>query len=139
VHRIPCCTAGKNIRVGGHLNKDLIRAPAGRLPFATDFLVHDSGEPDRIDPRAEQHPLEELPVDVLVYLLGSRYCETNRPGDAGLNQGKARRSRRSAASSLPLERSSTTAAAILHQLRKFFEIVLITIGREVDRARHPLQ
>jgi transglutaminase-like putative cysteine protease len=59
----------------------VIRAPTGRLTMATDFLVHDNGEPDRMDPRAEQHPLEELPVEVLMYLLGSRYCETDRLSD----------------------------------------------------------
>jgi hypothetical protein len=26
-------------------------------------------------PQAEQHALEDLPVEVLIYLLGSRYCE----------------------------------------------------------------
>jgi hypothetical protein len=29
-------------------------------------------------PQAEQHELEDLPVEVLIYLLGSRYCETDR-------------------------------------------------------------
>ena len=29
-------------------------------------------------PEAEQHALEELPVETLIYLLGSRYCETDR-------------------------------------------------------------
>ena len=56
----------------------VIRAPAGRLTLAADFLIRDSGEPDAISPQAEQHPLEDLPVDVLIYLLGSRYCETDR-------------------------------------------------------------
>src|ERR1700748_2795442 len=27
---------------------------------------------------ARQHPVEDLPADVLVFLLGSRYCETDR-------------------------------------------------------------
>ena len=36
------------------------------------------GEPDPVAPEAEQHALGNLPVDVLVYLLGSRYCETDR-------------------------------------------------------------
>ena len=31
-----------------------------------------------VAPQAEQHALEDLPVEVLVYLLGSRYCETDR-------------------------------------------------------------
>jgi hypothetical protein len=56
----------------------VIRAPAGQVSMATDFLVQDTGEPDAMAPEAVQHPLEELPVDVLIYLLGSRYCETDR-------------------------------------------------------------
>ncbi|HEX4407971.1 MAG TPA: transglutaminase family protein [Xanthobacteraceae bacterium] len=56
----------------------VIRAPVGRLTMTTDFLVSDSGEPDVVPFAAKQHELEHLPVDVLVYLLGSRYCETDR-------------------------------------------------------------
>ena len=56
----------------------VIRAPAGRLTLATDFLVQDSGALDAIVPDARQHRLEELPVDSLIFLLGSRYCETDR-------------------------------------------------------------
>jgi len=56
----------------------VIRAPVGRLTVSTDFLVQDSGEPDVIAPNAEQHDLENLPVEVLIYLLGSRHCETDR-------------------------------------------------------------
>jgi transglutaminase-like putative cysteine protease len=56
----------------------VIRAPAGRLTLSTDFLAQDSGEPDEVVPGAEQHPLEELPVGALIFLLGSRYCETDR-------------------------------------------------------------
>jgi transglutaminase-like putative cysteine protease len=56
----------------------VIRAPVGRLTVSTDFLVQDNGEPDPIVPQAEQLALENLPVDALIYLLGSRYCETDR-------------------------------------------------------------
>jgi transglutaminase-like putative cysteine protease len=56
----------------------VIRAPAGRLTISSGFLVHDNGEPDEMAPRAEQLALEDLPVEVLIYLLGSRYCETDR-------------------------------------------------------------
>ena len=55
-----------------------IVAPAGKLRIAADFLINDSGQPDDVAPSARQHPVEELPDDVLVYLLGSRYCETER-------------------------------------------------------------
>jgi transglutaminase-like putative cysteine protease len=56
----------------------VIRAPAGRLTISADFLVRDKGEPDEIASQAAQHALEDLPVEVLIYLLGSRYCETDR-------------------------------------------------------------
>jgi transglutaminase-like putative cysteine protease len=56
----------------------VIRAPAGRLTVSADFLVEDSGAPDEMASEAVQHPLEALPVEHLVYLLGSRYCETDR-------------------------------------------------------------
>jgi transglutaminase-like putative cysteine protease len=56
----------------------VIQAPAGRIALSADFLVRDSGAPDDVAPNAAQHALEELPVDTLMYLLGSRYCETDR-------------------------------------------------------------
>ena len=56
----------------------VIHAPAGRLTMSSDFLIRDSGAPDDVAPDAAQHSLEKLPVDTLVYLLGSRYCETDR-------------------------------------------------------------
>jgi transglutaminase-like putative cysteine protease len=56
----------------------VIRAAVGRLTVSTDFLIQDNGEPDPIAPQVEQFALEKLPVDTLIYLLGSRYCETDR-------------------------------------------------------------
>jgi hypothetical protein len=56
----------------------VIRAPAGRLTVSADFVVHDGGAPDEVGPEAAQHLLETLPVEHLVYLLGSRYCEIDR-------------------------------------------------------------
>jgi len=55
-----------------------IVAPAGPLTISADFLINDSGAPDEVSRDAHQHLLENLPADVLVYLLGSRYCETDR-------------------------------------------------------------
>jgi transglutaminase-like putative cysteine protease len=57
---------------------NVIRAPAGRLTISSETVVWDSGEPDEVARHATQDSLETLPVDVLVYLLGSRYCETDR-------------------------------------------------------------
>jgi transglutaminase-like putative cysteine protease len=56
----------------------VINAHAGRLTVSADFPIRDSGAPDEVASEAEQHPLEQLPVETLVYLLGSRYCETDR-------------------------------------------------------------
>jgi transglutaminase-like putative cysteine protease len=56
----------------------VITAPQGRLTISTDFLVQDSGEVDEYAPQAEQHAMQVLPVEALIYLLGSRYCETDR-------------------------------------------------------------
>ena len=52
-------------------------APAGRVTFSADFVIVDSGEPDAVLPDAVQHPVEALPAEALIYLLGSRYCETD--------------------------------------------------------------
>jgi len=55
-----------------------IVAPAGRFVLRTDALVHDSGQPDTVAPWVTQTPVEELPDSTLIYLLGSRYCETDQ-------------------------------------------------------------
>lgn len=53
-------------------------APAGQLRLRTDALVNDSGLPDRYVPDAIQHEVSDLPDDTLRFLLGSRYCETDK-------------------------------------------------------------
>jgi transglutaminase-like putative cysteine protease len=55
-----------------------ILAPAGRTVISSDFIIRDSGQPDDYAPDAEQIAAHNLPDDILVYLLGSRYCETDR-------------------------------------------------------------
>ena len=55
-----------------------IVAPAGRLSLKADGMVRDTGEPDVVAASAAQHAVENLPAETLVYLLGSRYCETDR-------------------------------------------------------------
>jgi hypothetical protein len=51
------------------------------MRLAADGAVRDSGLPDVIVPSASQHAVEDLPAEALVYLLGSRYCETDRLSD----------------------------------------------------------
>lgn len=52
-------------------------APAGELTVSTLFDIADSGQPDEVAPWAEQQSIDVLPSDVLVFLHGSRYCETD--------------------------------------------------------------
>ncbi len=58
-----------------------LMAPEGPVRFSADFLIRDSGLPDEVAPQAVQHPVDELPDDALLYLLGSRYCETEPLSD----------------------------------------------------------
>ena len=53
-------------------------APAGRIRISTDTVIRDSGLPDPVIPDARQHPIEELPDEALVFLLASRFCESDR-------------------------------------------------------------
>ena len=53
-------------------------APAGRMQVSANAIVNDTGIPDVAVPEARQFPVQDLPEDVLLFLLGSRYCETDR-------------------------------------------------------------
>ncbi|UYO47682.1 transglutaminase family protein [Rhodopseudomonas palustris] len=55
-----------------------IVAPPGRIDISSDFLIEDSGLPDEAAPGARQIPVAKLPDEVMVYLLGSRYCDTDK-------------------------------------------------------------
>jgi transglutaminase-like putative cysteine protease len=58
-----------------------IVAPPGRIEIRNDFLIADSGLPDAVALEARQGEVAELPDEVLIYLLGSRYCDTQRLSD----------------------------------------------------------
>ena len=58
-----------------------IVAPPGQIQIASSAVLRDHGMPDPHFPLAMQHDVESLPDDVIVYLLGSRYCETDRLSD----------------------------------------------------------
>lgn len=53
-------------------------APQGRMRLSADAIVKDSGEYESTLYGAQQHSVESLPEETLVFLLGSRYCETDR-------------------------------------------------------------
>ncbi len=60
-------------------------APAGTFALRTEGIVRDSGNWDAHERTATQVPVENLPTDALLYLLGSRYCETSRLSDIAWN------------------------------------------------------
>jgi len=59
-----------------------IVAPAGRIRLKSSACLRDTGEADPVVASAEQHAVEDLPEEALVFLLGSRYCETQLLLDA---------------------------------------------------------
>lgn len=56
-------------------------APTGKFVMRTNVLINDSGLPDAVAHEAMQVPVECLPESTLVYLLGSRYVETDQLAD----------------------------------------------------------
>ena len=89
-------------------------APPGRFVLTTDALVNDSGQPDVVVPSAPQMPVEQLPESTLVFLLGSRYCETDQLSDIawqrfGTRARPAGRACRRSATSCTTTSSSATS------------------------------
>jgi transglutaminase-like putative cysteine protease len=58
-----------------------IVAPPGRITLSTTALLEVDAAPERRPAEGWQHPVEDLPNDCLVFLLGSRYCETDLLSD----------------------------------------------------------
>jgi hypothetical protein len=56
-------------------------APGGHFGLGTDAVIRDSGMADPIDLNALQHQVQQLPEEFVLFLLGSRYCETDRLSD----------------------------------------------------------
>ncbi|MBW8813002.1 MAG: transglutaminase family protein [Caulobacterales bacterium] len=73
----PAADVRQYLDVYGNICSRLL-APAGRIKLSSDFIIADSGLIDPYVPDAQEHPLHELPDDVIVYLMGSRYCDTEK-------------------------------------------------------------
>ena len=73
-----------------------IVAPAGPFTITTRFDYQDPGTPDPVVPEARQVEIDDLPDDALVFMLASRFCETDQLQDeawsrfAAIPQGWAR-------------------------------------------------
>jgi len=55
-----------------------ILAPTGAMHISTDTVVSDTGLPDQVAADAAQIPIQELPEEALVFLLASRFCDSDR-------------------------------------------------------------
>ena len=55
-----------------------IVAPKGQMRVTSTALVNDPGALDVLAPEAQQHQVQDLPEETLLFLLGSRYCETDQ-------------------------------------------------------------
>ncbi|APT31354.1 hypothetical protein MCBMB27_02063 [Methylobacterium phyllosphaerae] len=73
----PPVVARQHVDAFGNVCTRLV-APGGRITMAADFTIADSGRPDDQAPDARQIAVQDLPDDVLTFLLGSRYCDTDR-------------------------------------------------------------
>src|SRR5712671_105769 len=62
-----------------------IVAPKGRTRVSADAVVRDSGAPEATVPQAPQVAVQDLPEETLLFLLGSRYCETDRLSETAWN------------------------------------------------------
>jgi transglutaminase-like putative cysteine protease len=56
-------------------------APPGLVTFFNRFTIFDSGERDAIPPDTALTPVADLPYEVLLYLLSSRYCDSDQLAD----------------------------------------------------------
>lgn len=52
-------------------------APQGETRLSANAVIQDTGLPDIAVPFAHQHEIQNLPEEAIVFLLGSRYCETD--------------------------------------------------------------
>ena len=54
-----------------------LNAPEGIFTLSTDGILRDEGQLDPVSTGAGQHMVQDLPFETLVFLLGSRYCDTD--------------------------------------------------------------
>ncbi len=55
--------------------------PPGLVAFRNRFVIHDSGRPEETPPDTELMPVARMPDDVLLYLVSSRYCDSDKLAD----------------------------------------------------------
>src|SRR5271165_2037296 len=54
-----------------------VTVSAGLNAFASDFAIRDSGLPDEVPQDLPLTPVKDVPSDALVFLVPSRYCDSD--------------------------------------------------------------
>jgi transglutaminase-like putative cysteine protease len=62
-------------------------APSGTFCVRAEGVISDSGLAEPACPRAVEHTVQSLPDETLVYLLPSRYCETDHLSEIACQAG----------------------------------------------------
>jgi transglutaminase-like putative cysteine protease len=60
---------------GNHCGR--VNSPAGVIRFLNHAIIRDPGTLDSYAPDAPQHDVRELPLEILSFVLPSRYCEVD--------------------------------------------------------------
>jgi transglutaminase-like putative cysteine protease len=63
-----------------------VEVPAGLVTFSDRFVIQDSGEPDETPPDVRTAPIGDLPDETLLFLLASRYCDSDKLADFAWSQ-----------------------------------------------------
>src|SRR5271167_3146035 len=63
-----------------------VEVPAGLVTFSDRFVIQDSGEPDETPPDVRTTPIADLPDATLLFLLASRYCDSDKLADFAWSQ-----------------------------------------------------
>ena len=63
-----------------------VEVPAGLVTFSNRFVIHDSGELDETPPDVRTTPIADLPDDALLFLVSSRYCDSDKLADFAWSQ-----------------------------------------------------
>ena len=85
--------------------------PPGVLRLSNQLHIRDSGVQETLPWGARQAQVDDLPDDVLVFLLGSRYCDTDRLATRpGRCSARSRRAGRGCRRSWIIPMSASTSA-----------------------------
>ena len=76
----PYLTTGAYIDLFGNL-VTRVDVPAGVTTFSNNFVIYDTGAPDEVPPDRPFTPVSHLPDEALVFLVASRYSDSDNLSD----------------------------------------------------------